>query len=151
MARDSGDIIKYGLEMIAVAFRLAHELTTRAKRIEKAPGCWAYTILGVNPTRMGEILDDFHTSEVRQGVTDHCTVKLTSSEYTYPQALLSGCRRKHLDHPLRTTLHLRLVMEAFVSTGRSAQIETGLRSTRPFCPPTTVKYGEDSWAVCFAG
>lgn len=39
VARDTSELIDYGLEIIAIAFRLARELKIRAKRVEEAPGC----------------------------------------------------------------------------------------------------------------
>ena len=63
-ARDTGDLIQYGLEIVAVALRLAHELKMRAKRIENAPGCWAFTMVGITAEQLQEILERFHKAKV---------------------------------------------------------------------------------------
>jgi len=54
----------YGLEIIAIAFRLAHELNLRAERIEEAPGCWAYTMVGFTCMQLQKTLEKFHKVKV---------------------------------------------------------------------------------------
>ena len=64
VARDTNDLVKYGLEIVVIAFRLAHELKTRARKIEDAPGCWSYTIPGKTAAHLHEILKRFHRAHV---------------------------------------------------------------------------------------
>ncbi|KAL3471498.1 hypothetical protein BJX99DRAFT_263248 [Aspergillus californicus] len=57
------DLISIGTDTVAICFRLALELYRRTRRIEDAPGHWAYTILGVPAQEMNTILKEFHSSK----------------------------------------------------------------------------------------
>lgn len=64
VAKDTSELLKYGLEIVAIAFRLAHDITLRSKRIEEAPGSWAYSIVGATAEESQAILDDFNSAQV---------------------------------------------------------------------------------------
>ena len=64
VARDTSELITFGLEIVAVSFRLAHELALRSRRIEETPGSWGCTIMGVTGEKLQAILDQFHQAQV---------------------------------------------------------------------------------------
>ncbi|KAL4940586.1 hypothetical protein BDV06DRAFT_223961 [Aspergillus oleicola] len=57
------DLISISIDTIAICFRLALELYRRTRRIEEAPGHWAYTVLGIPVKEVSSMLDDFHKSK----------------------------------------------------------------------------------------
>lgn len=103
VAKDLNELLKYGLEIIAVAVRLAQEITLRSTRIEKTPASWAYTIVGATVEDSQAVLERFHQTQVRVYSTMNERLKLTGLESPGPQARL--CRRcvAHMDNDFWTT------------------------------------------------
>ena len=64
VAKNTEELMKFGLEIVAIAVRLADGFTTRSKRIEGAPGSWAYTIVGVAADEAQAVIDGFHQNQV---------------------------------------------------------------------------------------
>lgn len=64
VARNTDELLKFGIEIIAIAVRFGAELTARSKKIEEAPGSWAYTIVGVTAEESQAIIDGFHQNQV---------------------------------------------------------------------------------------
>ena len=64
VARDTSHLLQYGLEIVAITFRLIHEVFLRSSRVEKEPGAWSYTLVGVTHEQTQAILDDFNHAEV---------------------------------------------------------------------------------------
>ena len=64
VARDTNELVRCGVEITAIAFRLACQLALRSQRIEETPGSWAYTLIGIDASQLGIILDTFHQEQV---------------------------------------------------------------------------------------
>ena len=64
VARDTSQLLQYGLEIVALTFRLIHEVFLRSLRVEKEPGAWSYTLVGITYEQTQPILDDFNQAEV---------------------------------------------------------------------------------------
>ena len=64
VAKDTSGLLKFGLEIIAVAVRLAQGITTRSRLIEETLGAWAYTIVGASADDSQAALDKFHQAQV---------------------------------------------------------------------------------------
>ena len=47
MATETGQLLQYALEIVAISFRLIYEIVLRSKRVETEPGSWSYTVLGI--------------------------------------------------------------------------------------------------------
>lgn len=47
VAVDTSQLLQYGLEIVAIAFRLIHQIMQRSKRVETEPGSSSYTIVGI--------------------------------------------------------------------------------------------------------
>ena len=63
-AKDTSELLRIAVEVVAISFRLGHETDVRSKRIEDGPGSWAYTIVGVAAAQCQEILDELHKTQV---------------------------------------------------------------------------------------
>ena len=63
-ARDTTELLKISVEVVAVAFRLALETTQRSKNIEDGPGCWGFSVINVPPEEQQAIINDFHKAKV---------------------------------------------------------------------------------------
>lgn len=63
-AQDTSELLKIGLEIISVTFRMAYEITRRMKLVEDAGGNWATTVLGMPLDEAKSILDEFHHKQV---------------------------------------------------------------------------------------
>lgn len=86
VARDTNELIQFGLEIVVIAFRLAHELKLRSKHIEDAPGCWSYTIPGNTAEQLQDILERFH----RAHVVHSRAISLDTAAHGYRRSLLTG-------------------------------------------------------------
>lgn len=64
VAKDTSELLKLAIEMVAVSFRLGYEMDMRAKRIEDARESWGYTVVGINAEECQQILDEFHQIQV---------------------------------------------------------------------------------------
>lgn len=64
VAKNTDDLLKFGIEIVAIAVRLAAGITSRSKKIEEAPGCWAYTVVGATRKETQAIIDGFHQYQV---------------------------------------------------------------------------------------
>jgi hypothetical protein len=70
--------------MIAVAVRLAQEITLRSMRIEETPASWAYTVVGATVEESQAVLERFHRTQVREHLAMNEKLKLTSIESPGP-------------------------------------------------------------------
>ena len=64
MSRNTGDLHRFGLEIVAISVRLMEALRSRSQQIEAAPGTWAYTVVGAGAEDSKAVLDDFHQAQV---------------------------------------------------------------------------------------
>ena len=64
VSRNTGDLHKFGLEIVAISVRLMEALRSRSQQIEAAPGTWAYTVVGAGAEDSKAVLDDFHQAQV---------------------------------------------------------------------------------------
>lgn len=60
VAQDTSQLLRYGLEIVAISFRLTHEIVLRSRIVETEPGSWSYTIVGVKHEQAQAILDDYN-------------------------------------------------------------------------------------------
>lgn len=64
-ARDTSELLKIGIEIVSITFRMAFEISRRMKLIEEeGGGNWATTIVGATVERTREILENFHKAQV---------------------------------------------------------------------------------------
>ena len=63
-ARDTSELLKLGLEMVSVAFRLSFEVIRRMRLVEESSGTWATTVIGAQVESTQAILNEFHESQV---------------------------------------------------------------------------------------
>lgn len=59
-AATARDVVRLGLECVAVSFRLGIELWRRTRSVEDSPESWACTFVGVDPTQVQQRLDVFN-------------------------------------------------------------------------------------------
>ena len=64
VSRNSEDVHKFGLEIIAICIRLMEGVRSRSQKIEAAPGAWAYTVVGAGAEDSKAVLDNFHQAQV---------------------------------------------------------------------------------------
>ncbi|CAD6567566.1 MAG: hypothetical protein ASARMPREDX12_000532 [Alectoria sarmentosa] len=68
VSRNTEDLLKFGLEILAISVRLTEGIRSRSQKIEAIPGTWAYTVVGAGTEDSKAILDDFHQT---QNLPDH--------------------------------------------------------------------------------
>ena len=59
------DLFTYGLEMVAMSIRMAHELSVRSEMVDETPGSWAYSLVGATASEIEQTLKSFHKAQVR--------------------------------------------------------------------------------------
>ena len=64
VAKDINELLKFGLEIIAISVRLAQEITLRSMRIETTSASWAYSIVGATVEESQAVLEKFHQNQV---------------------------------------------------------------------------------------
>ena len=64
-AIDTNDLLSFGLEIVAISFRLTHAIIVRSSRVETEPGSWSYTVIGIKHDLLQTNLDDFNNAQVR--------------------------------------------------------------------------------------
>ncbi|RFU33276.1 hypothetical protein B7463_g3074, partial [Scytalidium lignicola] len=80
-ARDLHDLIKLGIEILAVLFRLSLEITRRSRQIEEAPGCWGFVVTGTSAQDQQNIIDEFHKSQ-NIATHRHAYISVISQSWT---------------------------------------------------------------------
>jgi hypothetical protein len=63
-SRSTNELLRLGIEILHVLFRLALETTRRSRQIEEAPGCWAFVVAGTSSADQQAIIDEFHQAQV---------------------------------------------------------------------------------------
>ena len=84
MASNITDLLKYGLEMVAMSVRLGHEIVARSQSVDSGPGSWAYSIIGVNATEMESLLTSFHEVQVSLFPLKRCRISRTKISQKIP-------------------------------------------------------------------
>ena len=74
-ARDTSEIFKFGLEIVAISFRLALEVKRRSRLIEDTPKSWGCTLVGPSSDQIQRVLDAFNDQNV-----NHLTLLKTSCD-----------------------------------------------------------------------
>ena len=64
VSRNTEDVRRFGLEMVAISIRLMEGLRSRSQQIEATPGTWAYTVVGAGAEDSKAVLDDFEHAQV---------------------------------------------------------------------------------------
>lgn len=64
VSRNTEDLHKFGLEIVAISIRLMEGLRSRSQQIETTPGTWAFTVVGAGSEDSKAVLDDFHQAQV---------------------------------------------------------------------------------------
>lgn len=64
VSRNTEDLHKFGLEVVAISIRMMEGIRSRSQQIEANPGPWAYTIVGSGTEDSKAALDVFHQSQV---------------------------------------------------------------------------------------
>jgi len=64
VSKDTSELLKFGLEIISITFRLSFEITRIMRLIEDVGGNLATTIVGANLEKTQAILDEFYVSQV---------------------------------------------------------------------------------------
>lgn len=64
LATDTSQLLQYGLEIVAISFRLIHEIVLRSRKVETEPGSWSYTVVGIKREQAQAILDDYNKAQV---------------------------------------------------------------------------------------
>ena len=64
VSRNTEDLLKFGLEILAISVRLTEGIRSRSQKIEAIPGTWAYTVVGAGTEDSKAVLDDFHQTQV---------------------------------------------------------------------------------------
>ncbi len=64
VSRNTEDLHKFGLEIVAISIRLMEEIRSRSQQIEAVPGTWAYTVVGAGTEDTKGFLHDFHQAQV---------------------------------------------------------------------------------------
>lgn len=77
-ARDTSELLKYGVAIVSITFRLAYEISRRMRLVEDAGGNWATTVVGMPADKAKSILDDFHNTQVFLSSSIYGTQCLTS-------------------------------------------------------------------------
>ncbi|KAL1963671.1 hypothetical protein VTN77DRAFT_7875 [Rasamsonia byssochlamydoides] len=72
VARDTSDLLQLAVEAVHIIFRLARELSRRSLLVDRTPGNWATTLVGISPERVQSILDDFHQAQGIPAVRHVC-------------------------------------------------------------------------------
>ena len=80
MAKDTSELRRFGLEIIAIAMRLAQEITLRSRLIEEGPASWAYTVVGATVEESQAVLNRFHQDQVCFFIAMGRKAKLTDAE-----------------------------------------------------------------------
>ena len=60
VAGNTSQLLQYGLEIVAISFRLTHEIILRSRRVETEPGSWSYTVVGIKHEQAQAMLDDYN-------------------------------------------------------------------------------------------
>lgn len=59
-ARDTSSIVTFGVEAVAIVFRLAVHLMRRTKNVEDSEESWICTVHGADPDDVQKLLDKFN-------------------------------------------------------------------------------------------
>ncbi|KAL8696326.1 MAG: hypothetical protein Q9224_002852, partial [Gallowayella concinna] len=62
-ARDTSEVLKLGVELISIVFRMSYEIHRRMTLVDDAGGNWATTIVGAQVGKVTAILKKFHESQ----------------------------------------------------------------------------------------
>ncbi|KAI4250705.1 MAG: hypothetical protein LQ352_005291, partial [Teloschistes flavicans] len=62
-ARDTSEVLKFGVEMVSIVFRMSYEISRRMRLVEDASVGWATTIVGAQVAKMEATLKEFHESQ----------------------------------------------------------------------------------------
>lgn len=67
-ARDTSEVLKFGVEMVSIVFRMSYEISRRMRLVEDASVGWATTIVGAQVAKMEATLKEFHESQVSESL-----------------------------------------------------------------------------------
>ncbi|KAE9372741.1 putative polyketide synthase [Stipitochalara longipes BDJ] len=62
-SRSTNELLRLGIEILHVLFRLALETTRRSRQIEEAPGCWGFVVTSTSSADQQAIIDEFHKTQ----------------------------------------------------------------------------------------
>ena len=74
MSSNITELLKYGLEIVAMSVRLGDEIVSRSQRVDDTPGSWAYSLIGTTAAEAESILTSFHEIHVRQFLNVLCNL-----------------------------------------------------------------------------
>lgn len=64
VSRNTEDLHRFGLEIVAISIRLMEAICNRSRQIEAVPRSWGYTVVGAGSEDSKAVLDDFHLAQV---------------------------------------------------------------------------------------
>lgn len=64
VSRNTEDLHKFGLEVVAISIRMMEGIRGRSQQIEVNPGPWGHTVVGSGPEDSKAALDLFHQAQV---------------------------------------------------------------------------------------